>query len=324
MTATTPTHVDTSIPEIWAKETLRKVKVGGFWGRFTGGPGSPIVQKSELLNKPGDLIHVQVTDVLAGAGVTEQTILEGSEENLATSEIKGSPLLYRHGVRVYERADKKSIVNLREECRFRLEEWLMAKTDAVRFTQFAGVTMPSPLGSEAYTPNIFVVNGGTTVNDVQAIDDLSVASIQALKLKMLIQNAKPLDIDGFPHYVLVTHPYTTYQLKQEARYESWVREAQVRGESNPFFRGALAVIDGVIIYEHVSVPLLTNTVPIQMSKGICFGKEFAIETLDENSSFREALFDYQNEYGMAIRVAMQPRRALELSSTQVYATAEVV
>lgn len=327
MSVTTPTNVDSSIPEVWAKDTLRRVKVEGFWGRFVGpeGSGAPIIQKTELLNKPGDLIHIQVTDPLTGAGITGDTnALEGNEENLATSEIKASPLQYRHGVRNYRRAEKKSILDLRSEARVRLEEWARNKIDAVRFSQFNATSLAAPLGAETYTPNVFVVGGGTTVDDVDAANDLTVAALQQVKLKLTLNQAKPLMVDGFPHYVLVTHPNTTYQLKQESRYESWVREAQVRGDSNPFFRGSLAVVDGMIIYEHPSVAAAANAGAVKTSKGIAFGSEFAIEALDENISYHEKLFDYDNEYGLALRFAFQPRRALELNSLQVYATAEDV
>jgi N4-gp56 family major capsid protein len=327
MASTTPTNVDSSIPEIWAKNTLRKVKVDGFWGRFVGkeGSGAPIIQKTELLNNPGDLIHIQVTDPLAGAGITGDTsVLEGNEEALATSEIKASPLQYRHGVRLFRRADKKSILDLRSEARDRLEEWAANKIDSVRFAQFNATSLAAPLNAETYTPNVYVVGGGTTVDDVAATDDLTVLALQTMKLKLKMQQAKPLMVDGFPHYVYVTHPYTTFQLKQESRYESWVREAQVRGDSNPFFRGALAVIDGMIVYEHENVPVAANAGSVDVSKGIAFGAEAFVEALDENISYHEKLFDYDNEYGLALRMAFQPRRALELGSIQVYATAEAV
>src|SRR4051794_6076507 len=122
MTATTPTHVDTSIPEVWASEILRINRVQGFWGRFTGkeGSGAPIVQKSELLGD-GDLMHIQTTSFLTGAGVSgDPATLTGNEETLATAEIKVSPLLYRHAVRVNRRAQKKSILDLRDEATARL------------------------------------------------------------------------------------------------------------------------------------------------------------------------------------------------------------
>lgn len=329
MSSTTPTNVDTSIPEIWASEILRTSKVKGFWGRFAGGEGSgaPIVQKSQLLNEPGDLLHIQTTSPLTGAGITGDTaVLEGSEENLTTSEIKVSPLQYRHGVRVFRRAGKKSIVDLRGEASLRLEEWVAAKMDAVRFEKFAATSLPSPLGSETYTPNAYAVGHGTsavTVDSIVAADKLTVLALQTLKLNLVNNLANPMDVDGFPHYVLVTHPNATFQLKQESRYESWVREAEIRGASNPFFRGALAVIDGIVIYEHPSVARATNAngVPCKAATSIAFGANAFVEGLDENTTAHEKLFDYDNEYGVAYRFAFQPRRGLEKDSMLVYVAA---
>lgn len=327
MSVTTPTNVDSSINEVWAKDVLRRHKVSGFWGRFVGaeGSGSPIIQKSELLNKPGDLIHIQVTDPLSGAGVTGDTAaLTGNEEALATSEIKASPLLYRHGVRVNRRANKKSILDLRAETRLRLAEWGSTKMDTVRFAQFLASAMPAPLGAETYAPTFYRPNARTTRDLIVAGDTLKVIDLQAIKLKLVTALAKPLSVDGFPHYVLVTHPNATFQLKQEARYESWVREAEVRGGSNPFFRGALAVIDGVIVYEHPNVPRSNNSGAVPVADGIAFGAEAFIEALDENVHSEEESFDYGLEWGISYEFAFQPRRALELSSLQVQVSAPTV
>jgi N4-gp56 family major capsid protein len=327
MAFTTPTNIDSSVPEVWAKSVLREERVGGFWGAFVGGPGSgaPIIQKTELLNKPGDLIHIQVTDPLTGAGQTGDTAaVEGNEENLATSAIKASPEMYRHGVGVYRRANKKSILELRSEARFRLREWMRNKIDNKRFELFTGDALPAPLASETYAPNVYVVGGGSDEDAVGAADDLTVASLQQIKLKLRMQQAKPVMIDGKPFYALVTHPYSTYQLKQEARYESWVREAHIRGERNPFFTGALAVIDGMVIYDHENVTTGTNAGAIAYSKGIAFGREAFVEALDEDVFANEDTFDYGNKLGFEIGFAFQPRRALELSSCLVYTTAEAV
>jgi N4-gp56 family major capsid protein len=331
LSVTTPTNVDTSIPEIWAKNVLRHTKVEGFWGRFVGAEGSdaPIVQKSELLNGPGDLIHIQVTSALTGAGQSGDTAtLEGNEENLTTSEIKVSPLLRRHAVRNNRRAVKKSIVDLRNEAGFRLAEWGRDKMDSVRFTNFLADALPSPLGSETYDAYSYAVgsapgtiSGGIDDDDVTASDTLSVAALQAIKLTLTTNLAKPMMIDGFPHYALVTHPNATYQLKQEARYESWVREAQVRGASNPFFRGALVVIDGMVIYEHVSVPRAANAGSVKVASGIAFGSNAFVEGLDENVHSEEKTFDYGLELGKSYEFAFQPRRALEKDSMRVFCAA---
>lgn len=325
MAATTPTNVDSSIIEVWAKSVLRRHKTAGFWGRFTGseGSGAPIIQKSELLNKPGDLIHIQVTDPLAGAGVEGDTaMLEGNEENLVTSEIKASPVLYRHAVRTYRRADKKSIMDLRAEAADRLAEWGANKMDLKRFELFTASALPAPLGAETYAPTLYGPNAHNTRNTVVLADTLTVKALQEIKLKLTNALAKPLEVDGFPHYVLVTHPNATFQLKQEARYESWVRDAQVRGAANPFFRGAIAVIDGMIVYEHPNVNRTVNVGPaIKVADGVAFGAEAFIEALDEDTRSVERDFDYGNQLGVSYEFAFQPRRALELSSMQVMVSA---
>lgn len=330
--STTPTHVDSSIKEVWAKDVLRRSKVEGFWPRFVG---TAIVQRSELLNKDGDLIHIQVTDPLSGAGVEGDTAaLTGNEENLATSEMKVSPVRYRHAVRTYRRADKKSLLDLRDEAKMRLIEWGGDKMDAKRFELFIASALPAPLGAEAYTPNKFIVaaadgaDGGTTIgdtiDDVTATDTMTVKSLQVLKLRLTTQLAKPVSIDGFPHYAVVTSPYATFQLKQESRYEAWVREAHVRGESNPFFRGAIAVIDGMVVYEHPSVTRTANAGSIKVANGIAFGAEAFVEGLDEGVRSEEESFDYGNELGVSYEFAFQPRRALELSSIQFKCAAQDV
>lgn len=334
MTVTTPTHVDSSIIEVWAKDVLRRSLAEGFWPRFVG---TAIVQKTELLNKPGDLIHVQITDPLAGAGVTGDTAaLTGLEENLTTSEMKLSPLLYRHAVRTYRRAEKKSILDLRSEAKMRLVEWGAKKMDTTRFELFIATVLPAPLATEPYgAPNQFIVAAADSVNDagviiadtvedILATDTLSVRSLQTVKLRLTNQLAKPVMVDGFPHYAVVTSPYATFQLKQEARYESWVREAHNRGESNPFFRGSIAVIDGMVIYEHPGVTRTANTAAVKVANGLAFGAEAFVEALDENVHSEEESFDYGFEMGVSYEFAFQPRRGLELSSLQFKCAAQDV
>ena len=328
MSSTTPTNVDSSIPEVWARNILRTTRTAGFWGRFVGGEGSnaPIVQKSELLNKPGDIVHIQTTSYLTGAGQTGDTAtLLGNEENLTTSEIKAAPLLYRHAVRVWRRANKKSIVDLRAEAEFRLAEWGHEKMDDVRFSLFTATSLPAPLASETYNaPNVYVVGGGTGKDDIAAGDVLTVAALQQMKLTLVNNLAKPIDVDGFPHYILVTHPNAVYQLKQESRYESWVREAQVRGPQNPFFRGALAVVDGMIIYEHPNVDRSANAGSVQTATSLAFGANAFVEALDENPHSETESIDYGAEFGISYEFAFQPRRALEKDSLQVFISAPTV
>lgn len=327
MTATTPTHVDTSIREVWANKVLREHLVNGFWGRFTGpeGSGAPIIQRTDLLNKPGDTIHIQVTAPLSGAGVSgDTTQLEGSEENLTTSSMKLIPEFYRHGVRVYRRANKKSLIDLRSEAQMRLAEWGGEKMDDLRFSLF---TQTANLNGVAYTPNDYYVKGVTvsagTVDDIAAGDTLTVDDLQRIKLKLVNQKAKPIQLKGgLPVYAMVCHPNVLYGLKRETEYQEWVQQAHIRGEQNPMFIGAVALIDGMMLLEHPNVPVADNATSVQYAKNIAFGSEAFVEAVDENPSWDEDTFDYGNEFGIAYAFACQSRRALELSSVQVYCEAE--
>jgi len=328
MTVTSPTHIDSSIPELWAKLTLRDSLRGGFWSKFVGGEGSrsPIVRRTDLLNAPGDTIHIQVTNPLTGSGVAgDVTALEGSEENLTTSSIKVVPLLYRHGVRMYRRAVKKSILDLRGEAKNRLAEWGEEKMDDVRFANFVSQAV---MNGETYTANTRSgdVGAAGVPGDVDAGDHLTVALLQQAKLQAYNNRALPLKAsDGNEFFAMVCHPNSLYNLKREAEYRDWVREAQVRGDGNPFFMGATAMIDGVLLFQHNNVPTAADGAgSIAVSRNILFGAEAFIEGLDESVSWAEDTFDYGNEIGFAYSFAFQPRRGLEKNSIIVYADAVTV
>lgn len=324
MAVTNPIHVDSSVAEIWAKRTLRDMLRPGFWANKVGGEGSrsPIIRQTELLNKPGDTIHIQITNPLTGAGVAgDTTALEGSEENLSTSSVKVIPLLRRHAVRINRRANKKSIIDLRAEAKMRLAEWGGEKMDDVRFELFVA---SGTLNGESYTPNALAADGNSTAGDVAAGDHITVELLQLAKLTMYNNRALPLMVsDGNEFFAMVCHPNSMYQLKRETEYRDWVREAHIRGADNPFFKGATAMIDGVLLFQHSNVPVAADgAAGIDVSRNILFGAEAFVEGLDEGVSWAEDTFDYELERGFAYSFAFQPRRALAKNSLVVYADAE--
>ena len=96
-----------------------------------------------------------------GAGVTGDAVpaLVSNEEALSTSEMKVAPVLFRHAVRVNRRANKKAIVDLREEARMRLSEWGLTKVDNKRFAQFSSITnsdIPEGTATISRTPTPWV------------------------------------------------------------------------------------------------------------------------------------------------------------------------
>jgi N4-gp56 family major capsid protein len=322
MTATNPVAIDSSIPELWAKLTLRDSLRAGFWAKFVGDEGarSPIVRRSELLNAPGDTIHIQTSSPLSGSGVVgDTTALEGQEEAMALAAIKVIPVYRRHAVLLNNRGVKKSIVDMRAEAKLRLAEWAQEKMDDVRFANF---TSTAPMNGETYTPEFTVVGGGTTgASDVGTADLMDVVSLQIAKLDLYNNRAKPLmENDGNEFFGMVAHPNTLYNLKRNDEYRDWVREAAVRGSDNPFFKGAIAMIDGVLIFQHNNVPATSGSPDV--SSNILFGAEAFVEGLDEGVTWFEKDFDYQLQHGIAFGFAFQPRRGLAINSSILFASAE--
>ena len=323
MTATTPTHVATSIPEVWSAKTMRVMLRKGFWSRFTGSPmsGACLIQHTELVGGPGDLIHIQVTNPLAGAGVDGDTAtLEGNEENLATSEIQVATTLHRHAVLNYRRSQKKSIVDLRNEGHMRLAEWGAAKIDALRFAAYVSTTNSDVPDGNYDSPNTYVVGTGTTIDDVAATDKLTVDAVRTLRYKLEDQEAQPFDVNGLPVYFLVATPEMAFDLKNDADYDAAVKDAGPRDlGGNPIFTGALAMIDGVVILPHFRTLTATNATSVRVAKALAFGREAFVEGLDEAPFWEEDTFDYGNKLGTAYGFASGHRRGLERNSIQVYA-----
>jgi N4-gp56 family major capsid protein len=322
---TAPSDIDTSIQDIWSRRVLRSHVRNGFWGPFCGPPGSgmPIIQQSELLNAPGDTLRIQVTNPLSGNGVAGDTApLAGNEEKLTSSEVLCMPALLRNAVRSYRRAGKKSIIDLREEASLRLAEWGMDQLDRARFANFQST---AAMNGQTYTPN-FKYGGAATSNaTLTTAMVLTVADIRKIRALLLNQKAKPYRAQGRDWFFLVVHPFAALDLKGDAAYNTAVQNAMPRSDLNPIFTGAIAAIDGVVIYESFNVGYANGgvggTVPIQ--KALAFGQEAFVEALDENVSWVEDSFDYGNEFGVAYGFASQARRALELSSIQ-FQTALVV
>jgi N4-gp56 family major capsid protein len=320
MTVTTPTHVATSIPRKYADKVLRDMAKDTFWDKFVS--GGAIVRKSEVENKPGETIYIQVTAPLSGAGVTELTALEGSEENLTTSELTLTPTYIRHGVRMYRRAQKKSMIDLREEARMRLTEWARTKLDIQRFTNFTDTTLH---GYPDASAKLRVVGGGTGKSDVSAGDVLTLAEISKSKYILRDNGGLPFKIDGGEFYALVVDPWVEYSVKvTDTAYATAQREAGIRGAGNPLFTGAQAIWDGVIIHTADNVIVGTDGGGgARWASNLMFGREAYMEAFGGGQSWVEKTFDYDNELGVAYGWDYGCQRAFEIRSLQVMSAAPI-
>lgn len=304
MSDTTLSSLDAAIPEIWAADVIVEGEKQQFWFKFEGPQGSqmPVIRKDDLTKLSGDTIHIITVSNLTGAGVTGETALEDSEEEMAVGEISISIARLRHAVRFTRDAWDRSVFDCRMAAKGRLAYWLADKLDSNMFT----------LATTGATYNIYA-GSATAVAGLGTGDTMSSTVIKRAKIKLIDQRALPIRTQGGQKYfVLVMHPYDEYNLKNDSTYNQNVRDARARGEDHPIFTGALGNYDGMILQVAENVPNSASK-----SKNVAFGGEAFARAYGQYPDWIEEWFDYKNKRGISTSIVYGDARAVEANSVVV-------
>jgi len=334
--------IDALRPELWQKELYADVMDNLYMSKFMGEGKNNIVQiKSDLKKGKGDTVTLPLTAKLTGNGVTGDSELEGNEEaRLAYSDSISIDQI-RHAVRLTGRLDeKKNVYDMRMDAKDGLSVWMKEFVERQFFFKLAGVNNTSltdvngvavaancawsnapvqvPYADTAagYGDRYLCADYANGADSLATTDLLTPELISRAKAKAKLASPKisPLMIEGKEYFVLFVHPWQAYELKNNATYAQAQREAQVRGDSNPIFTGALGVWDGVVIHEHEYVPFLDISVAGHNFNAAAAGTDIsadcfrallcgqqALGFVQTADSFRmvEKEFDYDNQVGYA-------------------------
>src|SRR3990167_8852089 len=236
LNVTTVTELDSAIPDLWTPKLRADAERMTFWGpNFEGveGSGKPIIRRDDFTKSPGDTIHIQVFRPLARAGVTGNTTLSGTEEQLALGQFDLTADWVRHAVAFNKRATRRALAKwMAKTIDDDMFEQLII-TETAQTTLFAGnVASVASLGSS----NVFTPD-----------------EIDRAKLQLMSLGALPFDVamdngQERPMYGIVVSEVSEYQLKSNSTWNQAQRDAGIRGEKNKIFTGALGIYNGVIIY----------------------------------------------------------------------------
>lgn len=295
-------------PSVWADDMYSQAENLTFWNRMIGEPGSsmPIVRRDDLEKEAGDTIKVDIALALAGGGISgDESALEGNEEKLKLRQTSISMRQFAHGVRSTEQAQVFNVHNLRRTALNQLRKWLAGYIDDDIFAELTGNTKrDGTSGTTIPSAGIFAAGTATsraTVADTNAGGRPTLSSLTELKAYAQTDlKIEPIQMDnGEEYFGVVMHPYSIMQLKRDDT--SWAqaqRDANVRGADNPLFTGSAGVWDGVIIYSSNRVPRSTNGT-IQVADNIFFGAQAMSYGWALTPDWREELFDYGRELGVA-------------------------
>ena len=327
-------------PEIWQKELYKDV-IDNLWfenKNMIGRDDNNIIQiKDELAKEQGDTVTFGLSAKLSGDGVNADNELEGNEE--AIDSYSESVLIdqKRFGVRLKGKLDEqKASYDMRMDAKNKLGIRLSEFMERQYFMKLGGVTSTDlqdvngtvystdatwsnsapivPAADEAAgTGDRYLCADSDGLDSLAATDVLTLDLITRIKAKAQLSSPKirPLKINGEDIWVLLVHPWQGADLKSAAGNWSLIqREAQVRGDKNPIFSGALGLYNGVVIHEHEYVPTCqaaadfspgATAAGVQAFRSLLCGRQAATTAETKHSKFfvEKPGFDYFNKIGYA-------------------------
>ena len=289
----------------WAKELQSEVSKGVYFSKFMGeGPGSAIHVKQMEEGKGKDVTFGLVSQ-LSGSAITGDSSLEGNEQSLSTFSNTVSTNQKRLAVR-----DTGKFANSKVLYDFRSTSLDLLKT---QYSELIDADIFSALSTTSGTHAYYRADASASVyatSDPKAAladaDAITLADISAMKTLAQIGGSanyrmRPIRVDGNDYYVLVLHPEVAYDLFELEAFQKIQREAQQRGDSNPLFKGALGIYNGVVIHAHEGVNTFDNGggAAVKGARNLFMGAQAACFAESSDMMWVEKTFDYGNQLGIS-------------------------
>ena len=289
----------------WAKELQSEVSKGVYFSKFMGeGPGNAIHVKQMEDGKGKDVTFGLVSQ-LSGSAITGDSSLEGNEQSLSTFSNTVSTNQKRLAVR-----DTGKFANSKVLYDFRSTSLDLLKT---QYSELIDADIFSALSATSGTHAYYRADASASVyatSDPKAAladaDSITLADISAMKTLAQIGGSanyrmRPIRVDGNDYYVLVLHPEVAYDLFELDEFQQIQREAQVRGDDNPLFKGALGIYNGVVIHAHEGVNTFDNGggAAVKGSRNLFMGAQAACFAESSDMMWVEKTFDYGNQLGIS-------------------------
>ena len=317
----------------WAPDLMKEALKKTFALQFMGTDTNSLIQiKTELNKGPGDRITFGIRQQLQGGGVQGDATLEGNEEALVTYSQNVTIDQLRHAVRSGGKMSEQRVpFTVRDEARDGLADWWSERIDRWFFNQITGNTAQADLrytGMQATTApdaghQVFANIGPAVSSGIAATAEASLSATTVARFhlgiidravekgKLAINYLRPIRVGSKDMLVAFLHPYQVTSLRQSVAASQWsdIQKAAMQGgdiEDNPIFTGALGVYNNVVLHESVRIPLVvgatagTTDVARAVLCGaqaacLAFGRGYGKNTF----SWKEELFDYENQLGVA-------------------------
>lgn len=316
-------------PQQWDDKFFAEYVRENRFKRYMGTDENAIIQlKEDLTKAPGDKVTFASVNKLSGAGVTGNTTLEGSEEELDTRSMAVTVAPLRHAVAVTNWDEQKSAIDLRNAGKMALKMWSMEKMKTSLITALGSINGVAYASASESQKDAWLVDNADRVlfgaaksnassndhstslaNVDNTSDKLSPAIISLAK--RIAQNASPairpirLNEDE-EWFVMFAGPQAFRDLSNDSTMTQANRDARQRGMDNPLFTGGSLIWDGVIIREIPEIAAVSNGTIDCNPNYLCGAQALGVAWAQRTKTTTQV-----SDYGFRNGVGLQEMRGIE-------------
>lgn len=264
---------------VWAAETWQAGRdksfffANGFIGKSDSDMNSVVQRVTKLTETERGLECVmQLVQDLQNDGIVGDSEMDGNEEAMVNDAQVIRIDQIRNGVKSKgEMAEQATVIRFRSTGKEKLAFWLSDKLDELMFLTLSGraytlktngaTRTGSQLPSLRFagdvaapsTNRIVYAGAATSEGTITAADKMSWSTVVRANTLGQEKRLRPIRSGGREYYCLVVHPRQRRDLVLDPTYQTIVRSAEKPSGDNPLFKGAIATVDGVVIYSHNKV-----------------------------------------------------------------------
>lgn len=262
--------------KVWSGKVWKQFRDESFWlsNGFVGTDMNTPIQRVDELTKTtrGLECVMQLVNDLEKDGVVGDNELTNQEEQMVNDAqvIKIDRL--RHGVKSKgAMSEQATVLRFREVAKNKLSFWLPDKVDELMFLTVSGrpytkktdlsTRTNSQLPQLAFAADVVApstnrvkyAGSATSEATLTTSDKMSWTVCVSAKTFARRQGIRPIRQGGKEYYAMVISEEQRRDLVLDSDYKTIVANAAERGNRNPLFNNAMAVIDGLILFSHRKV-----------------------------------------------------------------------
>jgi N4-gp56 family major capsid protein len=293
--------------ELWRKQLFADVKDNLYMNRFIGESEQSMIQEvTDLKAEKGSNISIGLgMKLTVTGGITGDSTLEGSEVAMTDYDEDIAIDQLRNAVRLTGQMDeKKNAYDMRVSAKNRLSDYLAERLDYEIINKLCGNTSATFANAPTAAASTRAIRAGGAA----AITDITTAMKMDCKVLDLAKQTaqlaspmiRPLRIDGKDTYVAILHPYDALNLRQDPVWHQAQRDANVRGNDNPIFSGAMGMYNGIVVHEHEYIYRTNDgNTSAYVARNVLCGQQAGIIAWGAPVKWVEKSFDYGNSWGIS-------------------------